>query len=162
MCRVWESMTGNLFTCEISGRVRVSAHVPPTGRFPNCLVSRLTVCLRDERSVARNFQTHDHRRRNTYYAPCLRIATARIARIVRGSGIFFFSLYHPDGPSRRPRNLTERWIHRERSLKKYVYMRCRKISGLSTSLTLEYPKRWFRLLFHYLYIKFVFFYELLI
>lgn len=41
-------MTGNLFTYEISGRVRVSAHVPPTSRFPNCLVSHLTVCLREK------------------------------------------------------------------------------------------------------------------
>lgn len=49
-----------------SRRVRVSAHVLPTGSFPNCLVSRLTVCLRDERRVAWNFRTHDYHRRNTF------------------------------------------------------------------------------------------------
>jgi len=49
-----------------SRRVRISAHVPPTGSFPNCLVSRLTVCLRDERRVAWNFRTHDYHRRNTF------------------------------------------------------------------------------------------------
>lgn len=53
-------MTGNLFIYEILGRVRVSAHVPPTGIFPNYLVSRLTVCLRDERRVAWYFRAHAH------------------------------------------------------------------------------------------------------
>lgn len=49
-----------------SRRVRISAHVLPTGSFPNCLVSRLTVCLRDERRVAWNFRTHDYHWRNTF------------------------------------------------------------------------------------------------
>lgn len=48
-----------------SRRVRVSAHVLPTGSFPNCLVSRLTVCLRTERRVAWNFRTHDYHWRDT-------------------------------------------------------------------------------------------------
>lgn len=93
MCRVWEYMTGNLFTCEISGQIRVSAHVPPTGRFPNCLVSRLTVCLRDERRVARNFRTHDHRWRNTLLVYGSRQWGCALKTIVRRSVVLF--LYCP-------------------------------------------------------------------
>lgn len=79
-------MTGNLFTYEISGRIRVSAHVPPTGRFPNCLVSHLTVCLREksdaEFPISRSLLKK--------HASCLRVARTRLKNDRLWTKVFFF------------------------------------------------------------------------